>query len=110
MENMPNQFMHLRDQVAQYYTRKVEDHGPSAQGVDWSSAESQILRFEQLLKICDRSRPFSLLDYGCGYGALLDYMDEIGIGDGYRGFDIATTMIRHANFSHPRHERRTFCK
>jgi SAM-dependent methyltransferase len=79
--------------VERYYTAKVREHGATAQGVDWNSPESQELRFSQLLKVVDVSRPFSITDYGCGYGALVEYMREREYPFTYRGFDISQGMI-----------------
>jgi hypothetical protein len=61
-------FDDIKSTVNDYYTDKLNRFGPSFQGVDWNSRESQELRFEQLLKICDISSPFVLNDLGCGYG------------------------------------------
>lgn len=36
-------------------------------------------------------------DYGCGYGALVDYLREEGRPFEYRGFDISDAMIRAAS-------------
>jgi SAM-dependent methyltransferase len=86
--------------VEQYYTGKIKTYGPTAKGVDWNSSESQTLRFEQLLKGCDTQLPFSLNDYGCGYGALADYLRAKGIPCLYRGFDISPEMIHRARDAH----------
>ncbi len=86
--------------VGQYYTQKIIEKGPVPQGVDWNSAESQQVRFEQLLSICARDESFSLLDYGCGYGALLDHMKQAGLCAHYTGYDISRTMIHHARRLH----------
>lgn len=84
--------------VARYYTKKVRTHGPTPWGVDWTCALTQDLRFVQLLKICGRRRRFSLNDLGCGYGALLSFIDrKYGTGKvDYAGADISSLMIRHA--------------
>jgi Methyltransferase domain len=82
--------------VQRYYDAKIETYGPTAQGVDWNSTESQRLRFEQLLKLCDRDGPFVINDYGCGYGALVDYLSEQGYSFSYRGFDISPQMVAKA--------------
>ena len=90
--------------VSEYYTQKVMAHGATARGVDWNSFESQKLRFEQLLKVCDTTRSFSINDYGCGYGALVDYMIDKGYAFQYRGFDISGQMIAKARELHARKE------
>src|SRR5688572_7686253 len=87
--------------VSSYYGDKVRTHGPTARGVDWNSAESQHTRFRQLLRVCDRPAPFSLNDFGCGYGALVDYLSAAGISCDYRGFDVAAPMLDEARRTHP---------
>ena len=86
--------------VAQYYSKKIETYGPTPSGVDWNSAELQVLRFEQLLKLCDTTQPFSINDYGCGYGALIDYLTGRGYTFQYHGFDLSELMIIKANELH----------
>ncbi|MSO96192.1 MAG: class I SAM-dependent methyltransferase [Thermoleophilia bacterium] len=88
--------------VERYYTGKFTQHGATPRGVDWNSVESQALRFEQVLKVCDTSRPFRLLDYGCGYGALLDHVRARGFDCEYVGFDLSAPMLDHARDTHPR--------
>jgi SAM-dependent methyltransferase len=85
----------LRARVRAYYSGKIEHHGPTPRGVDWPNAASQYLRFVQLLKVCDFGRPFSLNDFGCGYGALLEYlaMRHSKAEIAYRGIDISASMI-----------------
>jgi SAM-dependent methyltransferase len=84
--------------IARYYTRRVNTHGPTPWGVDWTCALTQQLRFVQLLKVCGRRRRFSLNDLGCGYGALLPFVRE-RYGPSkvdYAGADISSAMIRRA--------------
>jgi len=93
-------FNKIPDGVRQYYSGKIETYGATPRGVDWNSLESQELRFEQLLKICDRTTAFSINDYGCGYGALVKYMTDRGYTFQYRGFDISDQMIAKARELH----------
>src|SRR6476660_183780 len=88
--------LRLLGPVRDYYTAKVKAHGPTARGVDWNSAKSQSLRFEQLLKVCPVDKAFSLQDYGCGYGSLFKYLKSSGLRVRYEGFDISPEMIRAA--------------
>lgn len=89
-------YQELLHQVNTYYTDKVRQHGPVAQGADWKSLESQTLRFAQLFKLLPSGESFSILDYGCGYGALISYLDERGSDFDYRGFDISAEMLERA--------------
>src|SRR5215218_8284135 len=88
----------LRDSVRTYYSAKLERHGPTPLGVDWPNAISQHLRFVQLLKLCDFDRAFSLNDFGCGYGALLEFlaMRHGGAAIDYRGIDLSPEMVAAA--------------
>jgi SAM-dependent methyltransferase len=86
----------LLDAVQRYYSEKVTEHGPTAKGVDWNSEASQELRFEQLLKVCDFAATFTINDYGCGYGALVCYLEERGCRFRYTGFDISARMLEQA--------------
>ena len=62
------------DHVKSYFDKRIQEHGASPRGSDWNSETSQNTRFDQLLKVVE-TQSFSLLDYGCGYGALADYLD-----------------------------------
>jgi SAM-dependent methyltransferase len=79
--------------VCNYYTKKVEEHGPTPRGVDWNSRESQELRFQQLMNVIESVAPFSLNDYGCGYGALSAYLRQAGYDCAYHGFDVSESMV-----------------
>lgn len=86
----------LRD-VERYYTDRVRAHGATARGVDWNSAESQELRFDQLARLWEGDpREISIIDFGCGYGALVDYLEQRGTRFRYQGFDISEAMISEA--------------
>ncbi|WP_422284038.1 class I SAM-dependent methyltransferase [Bradyrhizobium sp.] len=91
--------------VAAYYSACVARHGATPLGVDWSCQATQMLRFVQLLKICDFSAPFTLNDIGCGYGALAAFLamrypkSKID----YLGVDLSRAMVSRARrrFSGP---------
>lgn len=78
------------------YQLKLSTSGPTPEGVYWNSVEAQEVRFRQLLKICDIVKPFSILDFGSGYGALIGYLKRHGYSFSYTGFDIVEEMISMA--------------
>ena len=82
--------------VERYYSAKVIEHGAAPAAADWNSSESQELRFHELLRICPSDNPFSINDIGCGYGALVPLLEELGKDFTYRGFDISTAMVAQA--------------
>jgi SAM-dependent methyltransferase len=87
MNNIPGM-----DEVKSFFNKKIAEHGASALGVGWNSDESQNVRFNQLLKIVE-TESFSILDYGCGYGALANYIEQKGFRADYCGFDILESAI-----------------
>lgn len=89
-------FTHITDTVGRYYADKLREHGPTHLGVDWNSIESQRERFEQLTSVVDRDVPYSLLDWGCGYGGLLDHLIARGDEVDYRGYDVSPEMVASA--------------
>lgn len=101
----------LRGRIRSYYDAKIERHGPTPAGVDWSCAPTQQLRFVQLLRLCDFSAPFSLDDLGCGYGALLGFMGKRHprARIDYLGIDLSPSMIREAQQLWQRKRHTAFC-
>ena len=81
--------------VASYYTDKILENGRTPQGVDWNSEESQHLRFEVLSTLI-HEEPFSILDYGCGFGSMLTYYKKKYSQFNFIGFDISEEMIKNA--------------
>ena len=91
----------LLDRVNTYYTGKVIEHGSNHKGVDWNSTESQELRFDQLIKLFEHEDPFSILDYGSGYGAMAHYMRGKKLNFTYLGYDISDAMMKQASDLNP---------
>jgi SAM-dependent methyltransferase len=102
MSKIPN-----LDHVKSYFDKRIQEHGASPRGSDWNSEISQNTRFDQLLKVIE-TRSFSLLDYGCGYGALADYLDTKGFDVNYYGYDILESAIETARSAHLDKPRRIF--
>lgn len=90
-----------RQQAAAYYAEKLQNHGPVPQGVDWNSAEGQTLRFEQLCKVLPADAPCSVLDFGCGYGALYPFLKAHYPRVHYSGYDASAGMISEARRLYP---------
>lgn len=86
--------------VADYYAEKLRAHGPGAAGVDWKSAESQTLRFRELSRLLPAEAPFSVLDVGCGTGALVDFLAAEGRRFSYWGCDVSDAMLEAARRLH----------
>ena len=87
----------LRGQARVYYDNKQRAHGPTPAGVDWNSQESQELRFALLAHLWRDESEARILDYGCGYGALADYLRARGHRGAYVGFDVSEAMAEAAH-------------
>jgi len=96
------------DSVKGYFDQRIKEYGASPRGSDWNSEASQNMRFDQLLKVVECSDSISVLDYGCGYGALSDYLAEKGYDVDYYGFDILESAIEVARKTHANKPRRVF--
>jgi SAM-dependent methyltransferase len=95
------------DQIKSYFDQRIREHGASPLGSDWNSDMAQRIRFDQLLKLIEM-QSFSLLDYGCGYGALVDYLMLKGFDARYLGFDMLEKAIEIAREAHRGQTNATF--
>lgn len=77
----------------EYFSEKLEHFGATSQGVDYNGPEAQERRFEQLVKVIDTSHPFSVIDYGSGYGAMFDFLQKKGWQFEYYGIDLIERMV-----------------
>lgn len=90
--------------LGEYFTDKLKTHGATPKGVDYNGPEAQAVRFEQLVKVIDPARKFSVIDYGSGYGAMFDFLYKKGWDFEYYGIDLIEKMViagreTHKNFS-----------
>lgn len=99
MSSKDNIGLNLQD----YFTEKITTHGANFKGVGWNSSARQELCFRQLLRICEDPASgriadnFSINDYGCGYGALVEYLVKYDYKfSSYTGFDLTKAMVDKA--------------
>jgi SAM-dependent methyltransferase len=76
-----------------YFIEKIETHGTDPKGVDYNGFEAQKNRFAQLVKVINPSTAFSIIDYGCGYGALFDFLQKKNWQFTYTGIDMIEKMV-----------------
>lgn len=84
----------------EYFSEKLEIFGTTPKGVDYNGPEAQERRFEQLVKVIDHSRPFTVIDYGSGYGALFDFLHKQGWQFEYYGIDLIEKMVSAGRETH----------
>src|ERR1700761_2651827 len=90
----------IHRRVAAYYADKLRLHGPTPRGVDWRDRASQEARFAALLQIVE-GQGASLVELGCGYGALYGYIRQCDLDLAYFGYDISDQMIDAATTAYP---------
>jgi SAM-dependent methyltransferase len=84
------------DKISNLYSDNLTEHGDQSKAVGWPTSSSQELRFEKLTEVIsiDESVPFSVNDYGCGYGAHLDYLLKNNFSVScYNGYDLSEEML-----------------
>jgi hypothetical protein len=84
----------------EYFSEKLTAFGATPRGVDYNGPEAQERRFEQLVKVIDPSQPFSVIDYGSGYGAMFDFLESKGWKFEYYGIDLIEQMILAGREAH----------
>lgn len=84
----------VREKLNTYFTEKLEKYGATAKGMDYNGEAAQHVRFAELIKIIrNPAEKFSILDYGCGYGALFDFLHRHGWQFDYYGVDRIEKMV-----------------
>ena len=88
--------MHIDEtqkKLNEYFSEKLDTFGATSKGVDYNGPEAQERRFEQLVKVIDPSQPFTVIDYGSGYGAMFDFLSTKGWKFEYYGVDLIEKMV-----------------
>lgn len=95
---MPPDFL---KQISHAFNGRIGEFRDTPAGVLWKNADGQLLRFELLAGILDGAPDTGTVtvnDLGCGYGALLDFLNAMaGMPRfDYAGYDISRKMIEKA--------------
>jgi SAM-dependent methyltransferase len=95
--------------VAEYYSAKLGQHGPTPQGVDWNGLDSHQTRHRQFLRLLAEDPDASVIDLGCGFGDFLRFLRAEGHRGRFIGYDIAPTMVAKARELHGESDDRQWC-
>jgi SAM-dependent methyltransferase len=85
--------------AAQLYNSRFEQFGRDIRTVGWGSEADQRLRFEVLLRGFDPAGK-TVLDVGCGLGALVPFLQERCGDFRYLGIDVAERLVADARAAH----------
>lgn len=89
------------------YNERLSALGETAEALGWRNTAQQHLRFRILAEMGDCSNR-DVLDVGCGFGDLLDYLEAAGAhGVRYTGTDLNPALIEIARQRHPGADFRT---
>ncbi len=87
------------EKIAALYSDAFQKHGASIAALGYPKG-AQDVRFQAISQI-GPLEDTSILDVGCGFGHLLDYLRARSINARYTGVDITTPMIDTARRLHP---------
>lgn len=87
--------------IENYYQALFKEFGDSHETVRYSSKESQLKRYNTLIKIGDLSK-CTVLDFGCGVGHFLEFLTSRHQSIGkYTGLEIVPEMLTFARNKFP---------
>lgn len=92
--NSCNQDNDVKVRAIEIYDQSVAEFGDSNCAVLWNNAQSQYLRFFQLVKNINIQDPeISILDVGCGNGEMYKFLHFCGFRGTYTGIDINENLL-----------------
>jgi SAM-dependent methyltransferase len=86
--------------VTSFFGGLVDQYGYDLRSLDFGARESQLKRFEVIAQYLPDTE-FSLLDVGCGFAELADFLESQGFKVKYRGIDLTPQMIEQASKRRP---------
>jgi SAM-dependent methyltransferase len=90
----------VQAKLGEYFTEKLEQFGATAKGVDYNGEEARAIRFAELVRIINPAEKFSIIDYGCGTGAMFDFLHTRDWDFEYYGVDLIEKMVLAGRESH----------
>jgi len=91
----------MLEPVLASYERRLEQFGADPRSAFWKNEDWQVRRYRKLVQLFDeddRQGGIVITDYGCGYGAFFDFLEDRPVMDGsrYIGIDISADMLAEA--------------
>lgn len=89
------------NQIKALYEDGLDKHGMTSEAVGWNDEQSHNFRFGKLLEVVeDKTKPFTVNELGCGYGAMFHYLIKNGFNvDKFYGYDISPKFLEAAKQS-----------
>ena len=89
-----------RDAYVERYERRLAEHGHAPETLGWRPGREQA-RFGVVADVVAETGARSLLDVGCGFADLLDFLREQGWDGDYHGIDLVPGLLAEARRRHP---------
>lgn len=91
----------VSENLKNFYGDNFEQYGATPFGVSWRDQDSMNLRYDRMLNVIDKTHITqytpTILDVGCGYGGLLEYINNhTKLKINYKGIDIVPASIDYA--------------
>jgi SAM-dependent methyltransferase len=82
-------------ELIDFYNIHLNKFGQSPQALRWTK-EGQAGRYQVITRILKKLKPETLLDFGCGFGDLYEFLQNEGLSVQYTGVDINERVIVEA--------------
>jgi trans-aconitate methyltransferase len=83
------------------YTDRLREHGHSPATLGWGNGGREHLRFAVMADTIQAAGARSLLDVGCGFADLHDFLRERGWTGTYQGIDVVPALLEEARRRNP---------
>lgn len=90
-----------RSDYIKRYEKRLQEFGYSPATLGWGVHGRQEVRFSVLAELALRSPDSSVLDVGCGFCDLYEFLNKRGWRGHYTGIDIVPGLLRIARERHP---------
>ena len=90
-----------RQDYVRRYENRLNEFGYSPETLGWGRHGRQRIRFAVLAELALQMPASSVLDVGCGFADLHDFLTERGWRGNYTGIDIVPRLLAEARRRHP---------
>lgn len=86
------------------YQKQFKKHGVSHRALKWKNKDTAKLRHQLLVEHIEGNKNKTVLDFGCGFGDLINTLEEGDVEFEYTGVDMVPEFITEAKKLHPKHK------
>ena len=90
-----------RDAYVERYERRLREHGHAPATLGWGAGDREHLRFAVMADVVEQTGATSVLDVGCGFADLHDFLRARGWDGDYHGIDLVGGLLAVARERHP---------